>query len=74
MGAKNVPRALQDQKITTLDILRYVYAILHHPGYREKYQAKLRMEAPPIPLVQSFTTVVEIGRKLLALHLDYEEA
>jgi len=37
--------------ITKWDIFHYVYAVLHHPEYRERYAANLRRELPRIPLV-----------------------
>ena len=35
--------------ITKWDIFHYVYAVLHHPEYRERYAANLRRELPRIP-------------------------
>src|SRR5205807_1438271 len=40
-----------DPSITKWDIVQYVYAILHHPEYRERYAANLRRELPRIPFV-----------------------
>lgn len=40
-----------DQSITKWDIFHYVYAVLHHPEYRERYAANLRRELPRIPFV-----------------------
>jgi predicted helicase len=34
--------------ITKWDIFHYVYAVLHHPEYRERYAANLRRELPRI--------------------------
>ena len=38
-----------DPSITKWDIFHYVYAILHHPDYRQRYAANLRRELPRIP-------------------------
>jgi predicted helicase len=38
-----------DASITKWDIFHYVYAVLHHPEYRERYAANLRRELPRIP-------------------------
>jgi predicted helicase len=38
-------------RISKWDIFHYVYAVLHHPQYRERYAANLRRELPRIPLV-----------------------
>jgi len=40
-----------DRLITKWDIFHYVYAVLHHPEYRERYAANLRRELPRIPFV-----------------------
>ena len=40
-----------DPSITKWDIFHYVYAILHHPEYRQRYAANLRRELPRIPFV-----------------------
>jgi predicted helicase len=40
-----------DQNITKWDIFHYVYAVLHHPEYRERYAANLKRELPRIPFV-----------------------
>jgi predicted helicase len=39
-----------DKKITKWDIFYYVYGILHHPVYREKFAENLKRELPRIPL------------------------
>jgi predicted helicase len=53
------------------DILDYVYAILHSPGYRERYDEFLRKDFPRIPLVTDLAILQELaplGRELLGLH------
>jgi hypothetical protein len=40
-----------DLSITKWDIFYYVYAVLHHPEYRQRYAANLRRELPRIPFV-----------------------
>jgi predicted helicase len=40
-----------DPNISKWDIFHYVYAVLHHPQYREHYAANLRRELPRIPFV-----------------------
>ncbi len=40
-----------DANITKWDIFHYVYAVLHHPEYRERYAANLKRELPRIPFV-----------------------
>ncbi|MHB9131984.1 MAG: type ISP restriction/modification enzyme [Armatimonadota bacterium] len=61
--------------VTKWDIFYYVYALLHHPRYRERYAENLKRALPHIPLTVAaadFPAYVEIGRKLADLHLHYE--
>ncbi|MFH0794785.1 MAG: type ISP restriction/modification enzyme, partial [bacterium] len=39
-----------DANISKWDIFYYVYGLLHHPGYREKFADNLKRELPRIPL------------------------
>jgi predicted helicase len=59
------------------DIFNYVYALLHHPQYRERYAENLKRDLPHIPLLgnsETFTTLSHIGVALSSLHLGYEKA
>jgi predicted helicase len=42
-----------DSSIGKWDIFHYIYAVLHHPEYRERYAANLRRELPRIPFVSA---------------------
>jgi predicted helicase len=58
--------------ITPLDILDYIYGVLHNPGYREKYKEFLRIDFPRVPYPESseeFWGYVDIGTELRKLHL-----
>jgi predicted helicase len=61
-----------DNAIAKWDIFHYVYAILHHPAYREKYAANLRRELPRIPFAPEFHAFAAAGAKLADLHVNYE--
>jgi predicted helicase len=39
--------------ITKWDIFHYVYAVLHHPDYRQRYAANLRRELSRIPFLKA---------------------
>ncbi len=57
-------------------IFYYLYALLHHPTYRERYAKNLKLALPRIPLVATraaFQEMVEIGLELAHLHLFYEQ-
>jgi len=62
-----------DKKIDKWAIFHYVYGVLHHPGYREKFADNLKRELPRIPLAPDFWAFAAAGKKLAALHLDYEQ-
>ncbi len=57
-----------------IDIFHYVYAVLHHPAYREKYALNLKREFPRIPFYDDFWQWAKWGKQLMELHLNYEQA
>jgi predicted helicase len=63
----------RDERISKWDIFHYVYALLHHPQYREKYAANLKRELPRIPFAPDFRGFVASGAKLAELHVNYEK-
>ena len=62
-----------DDRISKWDIFHYVYALLHHPQYREKYAANLKRELPRIPFAPDFRGFAEAGARLAELHVNYEK-
>lgn len=57
---------------TPEDVFDYVYAVLHAPSYRTKYQEFLRSDFPRVPYPEdkdTFWKLVEHGRHLRELHL-----
>jgi len=62
-----------DKKITKWDIFHYVYAVLHHSQYRERYAANLRRELPRIPYAPDFHGFAAAGKRLAELHVNYEQ-
>ncbi len=65
-------RHYQDNAITEEEIFYYIYAILHHKGYLEKYKNSLAKEAPRIGLSEDFKELSMLGKELGELHLNYE--
>lgn len=59
-----------------IDILDYIYAILHSPNYRETYKEFLKIDFPrvPYPDIQTFWQLVSLGGRLRALHLMEDES
>jgi predicted helicase len=62
-----------DKKISKWDIFHFVYAVLHHPHYRERYAANLRRELPRIPYTSNFRDFAAAGKRLADLHVNYEQ-
>ena len=62
----------QDKNIKKIDIFHYVYAVLHHPKYQQKYEQNLKRDFPRIPFYDNFYQWVKWGEKLMDLHINYE--
>jgi predicted helicase len=70
-------RAQYGSDVSKRDIFHYVYALLHHPTYRQRYAENLKRELPRIPLLPeraAFDALVQAGAALADLHLHYEQA
>lgn len=70
-------QAKYGQEVSKWDIFHYVYALLHHPEYRERYAENLKRDLPRIPLLagkSEFELCGRIGKRLMELHVGYEEA
>ena len=55
-----------------IDILDYIYAVLHSPTYREKYKEFLKIDFPRIPYPKGkdiFWQLVKLGGELRQIHL-----
>ena len=64
----------KDDTITKWDIFYYIYAVLHHIEYREKYSANLKRELPRIPFLNDFRKLSNLGEQLADVHLNYESS
>jgi very-short-patch-repair endonuclease len=60
--------------IAKWDLFHYVYAVLHHPSYRERFAEVLKKELPRVPLLPEFPRLVAAGRALAALHVHHDAA
>ena len=63
----------KDEQITKWDIFHYIYALLHHPVYRERYQVNLKRDLPHIPFAPKFLEFVKAGKRLAEIHVHYED-
>ena len=62
----------KDDTLTKWDIFHYNYGLLHHPAYREKYEANLKRDLPHIPFAKDFWGFAKAGAQLADLHVTYE--
>ena len=61
-----------NNKFSEIDILDYIYAVLHSPTYREKYKEFLKIDFPRVPYPkdkETFWQLVKLGGELRQLHL-----
>jgi predicted helicase len=61
-----------DDTFAPIDILDYIYAVLHSPSYREKYKEFLKIDFPRVPYPKDATTfwqLVALGGELRQIHL-----
>ena len=55
-----------------IDILDYIYAVLHSPTYREKYKEFLKIDFPRVPYPKDaaiFWQLVKLGSEIRQIHL-----
>ena len=64
----------RDEAITKWDIFHYTYALLHHPGYQERYQVNLKRDLPHLPYAPDFWDFAKAGGRLGEIHTGYEDA
>ena len=62
----------RDEAIAKWDIFHYVYGLLYHPDYRERYQANLKRELPRLPYAPNFWEFAKAGQRLGEIHIGYE--
>ncbi|WP_036832181.1 MULTISPECIES: type ISP restriction/modification enzyme [Planktothrix] len=76
--AENLGLTFTNEKETTentfapIDILDYIYAVLHSPNYREKYKEFLKIDFPRVPYPKdqnTFWQLVKLGEEIRQIHL-----
>ncbi|MCC6723318.1 MAG: DNA methyltransferase [Saprospiraceae bacterium] len=71
----NQHEGMQDaykQSFAPIDVLDYIYAVLHSPSYRERYKEFLKIDFPRVPYptdAEKFWQLVRLGGELRQLHL-----
>jgi len=72
-----IPFIIQEYKTSNnefgeVDILDYIYAVLHSPTYREKYKEFLKIDFPRVPYPkdkETFWQLVKLGGEIRQIHL-----
>lgn len=62
----------RDGTFAPIDLLDYIYAVLHSPSYREKYKEFLKIDFPRVPYpkdAETFWQFVPLGSELRQIHL-----
>ena len=62
----------ETNQLYPIDILDYIYAVLHSPSYREKYKEFLKIDFPRVPYPETlskFETLTKLGSELRQIHL-----
>ena len=76
--AENLGLTFTNEKETSkdtfapIDILDYIYAILHSPKYRDKYEEFLKIDFPRVPYPKdkdTFWQLVKLGGEIRLIHL-----
>jgi len=71
-GLNQFTKHYRTKKIKKEDIFHYIYAVLHNPAYREKYEINLKRDYPRIPFYADFFQWRDWGKSLMDLHIEYE--
>ena len=69
---KETAEKTSDKTFAPIDLLDYIYAVLHSPTYREKYKEFLKIDFPRVPYPtdkNKFRQLVALGGELRTLHL-----
>ena len=76
--AEKLALTFSNEKETTkstfapIDILDYIYAVLHSPSYREKYKEFLKIDFPRVPYPKdqdTFWKLAKLGGEIRQIHL-----
>ncbi|GHT63365.1 hypothetical protein FACS1894110_01010 [Spirochaetia bacterium] len=70
--AKNPDFFSPQPSFSPIDLLDYIYAVLHSPAYRERYREFLKIDFPRVPYpsdAASFRALAGLGAKLRNIHL-----
>ena len=63
----------KNDSIAKKDVFYYIYGILHHKEYRQRYNKSLETSLPHVPFAPDFWAFSKAGKELAGLHLGYEK-
>lgn len=70
---ENIKQSFSDKlQLSLKDSFAYVYGLLNSPEYQKKYDNDLKKDLARIPVVKNKERYVEVGKKLMDLHINYE--
>ena len=69
---ENFRKHYKNKKISKADVFYYIYGILHHPEYYQRFSGNLLHELPRIPFAKDFFEFAKVGKKLGEMHMNYE--
>lgn len=58
--------------MTKEELFYYSYAVLHSPEYKKEFANDLYKSIPRIPILKNSKAYIDIGQKLIDLHVNYE--
>ena len=67
-----IEKESKENTFAPIDILDYIYAVLHSPTYREKYKEFLKIDFPRVPYPkdkETFWELVKLGGEIRQIHL-----
>jgi predicted helicase len=67
-----IEKEITKDTFAPIDILDYIYAVLHSPNYREKYKEFLKIDFPRVPYPKdkdTFWKLVKLGGEIRQIHL-----
>ena len=73
-GLRQFHERYGDDGIEAEDVFAYVYAMLHDPAYRQRYEVDLRREFPRVYFQEDVAWWAQQGQELLDLHIGFETA
>ncbi len=72
VAEKSTSTVLSVTEFAPIDILDYIYAVLHSPSYRSTYKEFLKIDFPRVPYPKNqrqFIDLVDLGSQLRQIHL-----